>query len=302
MFMYRFNYFGTKTGGGTIGCDRLNQSISHIAARFTDEGFKNPTHDKSGKRKTSISKQLKAYHDVDPAVEQQPALPASVFEYLFKDKSSSLNSAIGELTSGVLFYAMRSCEYSSTEGNPKTKLLMLGDISFYKNGKLIKTDRQNSDDVKIILRTQKSGVKNEPAIRRRAPKNHPLCPVRIWAKIVDRIWSYRSSTDDTPINTILVRKKPRLIKASTIRTKIRGAVIKLGESNLGIKASKVGTHSIRTSCATMLSLQGEDSENIKIAGRWNSDQFLKYIRKNTTISSMTTKISTKSNRNLQTMN
>jgi hypothetical protein len=245
---------------------------------------------------------LKAYNDLDPAVERQHALPASVFEFLYKDKSCYLNSAIGELTAGALFYAMRSCEYSSTEGNPKTKLLTLGDFFFYKKGKLINTNRQSVDNVKIIFRTQKSGVKDEPAVRGKAPKNHPLCPVHIWAKIVDRVWSYKGSTDETPINTILVNDEPRLIKASTVRTTIRRAVLTLGEANLGIKASKVGTHSIRTSCATMLSLQGEHPENIKIAGRWNSDQFLKYIRRNTTIISITTKISAKSNRNLRSLN
>ena len=245
---------------------------------------------------------MKAYRDKDPAVVRQSALPATVFEYLFKDHSSSLNSAIGQLTSGALFYAMRSCEYSSTEGKPKTKLLTLGNISFYKNGKPHKSDRQNADDVKITFQIQKSGVKNEPAIRRKAPKGHPLCPVCIWASIVDRIQSYKGSDDDTPVNAILVNDEIRLIKASTIRETIRKAVQALGEENLGINASEVGTHSIRTLCATMLSLQGVDLENIKMAGRWNSDQFLKYIRKNTTIANMTEKISTTSNRNLQTLN
>eukprot|EP00979_Chaetoceros_neogracilis_P014856 scaffold4950_cov161-Chaetoceros_neogracile.AAC.2 len=239
MYMYRFNYFGTKPGGGTIGRDRLSQSISHIAARFTNEGFNNPTHDRSGNRKASITKQLKAYNDLDPAVERQHALPASVFEFLYKDKSCYLNSAIGELTAGALFYAMRSCEYSSTEGNPKTKLLTLGDFFFYKKGKLINTNRQSADNVKIIFRTQKSGVKDEPAVRGKAPKNHSLCPVHIWAKIVDRVWSYKGSTDETPINTILVNDEPRLIKASTVRLTIRRAVLTLGEANLGIKASKI---------------------------------------------------------------
>jgi len=40
-----------------------------------DEGFTNPTHDRSGNRKASITKQFKAYNDIDPAVEWQPALP-----------------------------------------------------------------------------------------------------------------------------------------------------------------------------------------------------------------------------------
>ena len=53
MYMYRFNYFGTKIWG-TIGHDRINQSISNIASKFTAEGFINPTHDRNGIRKVTI--------------------------------------------------------------------------------------------------------------------------------------------------------------------------------------------------------------------------------------------------------
>ena len=150
MYMYRFNYFGT-TIGGTISHDRISQSISNIASKFTAEGFINPTHDRNGNRKVSITKQLKPYRDKDPVPTRQSPLPATVFEYPFKDKASSLHLAIGELTSGALFYTMQSCEYSSTEGKPKTKLLTLGDIRFYKNRKLQKIDCQNADDTKITF-------------------------------------------------------------------------------------------------------------------------------------------------------
>ena len=105
-----------------------------------------------------------------------------------------------------------------------------------------------------------------------------------------------------PVNALLVNDENQTNKASTIRATICKAVHELGKDNLGIKASEVGTHLIRTLCTTTLSLQGVDPENIKLAGRWNSDQFLKYIRKNTTIANMTAKISTKSNINLQTLN
>jgi len=53
MYGYRFNYFGTKIGG-TIGHDRINQSISNIASKFMAEGFINPTHDRNGIRMVAI--------------------------------------------------------------------------------------------------------------------------------------------------------------------------------------------------------------------------------------------------------
>ena len=121
----------------------------------------------------------------------------------------------------------------------------MGDIRFYKNGKLQKNDCHSADDVKITFQIQKSEVRDEPAIRRKVPKGHLLCSVRIWASIVDHVlWSYNETTNDTLVNAILVNDENQLIKASTIQATICKVVHKLGEANLGIKASEVGTHSI----------------------------------------------------------
>jgi hypothetical protein len=61
-----------------------------------------------------IDSQLKSYSIEDPPVKRQASLPLSIFEMLYKSNKDPLAKAIGELTGGALFFAMRSCEYSDT--------------------------------------------------------------------------------------------------------------------------------------------------------------------------------------------
>ena len=52
-----------------------------------------------------------------------------------------------------------------------------------------------------------------------------------------------------------------------------------GESKLGFKAEEVGTHSIRSGAAMSMYLGEAPVFTIMMIGRWSSDAFLRYIRK-----------------------
>ena len=49
--------------------------------------------------------------------------------------------------------------------------------------------------------------------------------------------------------------------------------------NLGFDSKEVGTHSIRSVGAMALCLAEVETYMVKIIGRWKSDCFMKYIRK-----------------------
>ena len=53
----------------------------------------------------------------------------------------------------------------------------------------------------------------------------------------------------------------------------------IGEEILGIKAEEVGTHSIRSGAAMSMYLGECPVYTITMIGRWSSDAFLLYIRK-----------------------
>jgi hypothetical protein len=60
---------------------------------------------------------------------------------------------------------------------------------------------------------------------------------------------------------------------------LRDAVGAIGEVKLGIKKEDVGTHSIRSGAAMAIYLGECPVFMIMLIGRWSSDAFLRYIRK-----------------------
>ena len=61
--------------------------------------------------------------------------------------------------------------------------------------------------------------------------------------------------------------------------KLRSAGRLVTEENLGFSVNEIGTHSIRSGAAMSLFLGGVQTFSIMMIGRWSSDAFLKYIRK-----------------------
>ena len=64
-----------------------------------------------------------------------------------------------------------------------------------------------------------------------------------------------------------------------MRSHIIAHVKRIGPEKLGIDIHRVGTHSLRSSCAMLLYLAEVRTSTIMLLGRWKSDAFLLYLRK-----------------------
>ena len=64
-----------------------------------------------------------------------------------------------------------------------------------------------------------------------------------------------------------------------MKNALRAAASVIGESALGFKVSEIGTHSIRSGSAMAMYLDDVPVYTIMLIGRWSSDAFLRYIRK-----------------------
>ena len=106
-----------------------------------------------------------------------------------------------------------------------------------------------------------------------------LCPVWSLAKIIRRILSYPDTSEDTYINTFRSNRKLYEVSGDDMKNAIRAAASVLGESTLGFKISEIGTHSIRSGAAMAMYLDDVPVYTIMLIGRWSSDAFLRYIRK-----------------------
>ena len=193
----------------------------------------------------------------------------------------NIDKACSELICGALFFGMRSCEYTTTQNSSSklTKILQLQDILFRDSNH---NELNHSDPlllshatlVAIRFPIQKNRTKGEVIVQSKS--NRALCPVSIWAQLVKRIWSYPSTTASTNVNTVYSPSTGTdHITNSQIIKMLKDANRRCGSP---VPMSHIGTHSIRTSFAMFMHIQGIPDSTIKKKGRWKSDAFLLYIR------------------------
>ena len=217
--------------------------------------------------------------DTDPSEKQQKALPLSVFKTLTENTFTPLDEALGQLATGAFFFGMRSCEYLSVRGGRKTIILVVSGIRFFKNNVEIKNKKdtvtQFADTVSITFIFQKNKKKNVTITQPKSGKH--LCPVKIWSSITHRILSYKGTTEKTSVNAVMIGKKLHYITRDEMLNHLRHTVDNM--TGLGFTGKDVGTHSIRSSLAMALYLKRRPISTIMLLGRWSSDAFLLYIRR-----------------------
>jgi hypothetical protein len=190
---------------------------------------------------------------------------------------------ISQLSIGAFFFACRSCEYLKVPQAEKrrTEILRLRDIRFFKDGRELNhgdPQLEYADCTSITFEVQKNEERMD-VVTQLTSGDLLLCPVRIWATIVRRIWQYAGATKDTPVSAIWRNGKIEHITSKEMSAALSAAVASIGEETLGIKKHEVGTHSIRSGAAMAMYLGECPVYTIMMIGRWSSDAFLKYIRK-----------------------
>jgi hypothetical protein len=106
-----------------------------------------------------------------------------------------------------------------------------------------------------------------------------LCPVRAWAAIVKRIRGYPGSSDDTPVSAVWSNGRLEHITSKMLVNALEAAVEAVGRDVINIQAGEIGTHSIRSGAVMAMYLGEVPVYTIMMLGRWSSDAFLRYIRK-----------------------
>jgi hypothetical protein len=198
---------------------------------------------------------------------------------------------MGELLCGALFFAMQSCEYTTTnfaDGPKKTKIITCQCVQFFKHTKqgLTKIPQWQklatlltADCFSITFISQKNGEKDITITQYKS--HNKLDPVTSWAKIINRVLGYKHTTLKSQVNTFLNPTTHKLVYITSAQTRafLKWTVAKMGANTLGIPISRVGTHSVRTSCAMLLYMAKVQTAAIMLLGRWKSNAFLLYLRR-----------------------
>ena len=295
-FYIRNNLHGSTYKTILMG-DTVNAAISHVVQAFRNNLRPDPTLDETGQRSSILKRQIKGYRDTDPAKTHQACLPLIVWKHIWSRGQTLQNDeftlAISTLVIGALFFAMRSCEYSSvdeSDGARKTKRLTLHNIRFFNKdnrGLLLEIPHtantstlSTSECVSITFISQKNGEKNCTITQHRS-SDKDLCPVCTWASIILQTRSYPKTRDSTPVNAWWNQDTNKLeyITSTQIRNHIRTSARTIGLKKLGVDLKRIVTHTIRTSIAMLLYMANVRVVTIMLIGRWKSDAFILYLRK-----------------------
>ncbi len=195
---------------------------------------------------------------------------------------SSFDNSLCELFIGAFFFAVRSCEYVQVSGYRKTKLLTVKNIKFYKGRRQLNHMDpllHLAECVSITFEQQKKDSKGDIITQHRS-SDTLLCPVKVWASIIRRINSYPSSTLDTTVNTFqLDNSTSYKFSGQDLLKRLRFAAATVGPEELGFSPSEIGLHSARSGAAMAMHLACVPVFTIMLLGRWSSEAFLRYIRK-----------------------
>lgn len=273
----------SKRHDGPLAETTVRGTISYVASTFRDNDRPNPTKDDDGELGRLLSRLFRAFRNKDPAEKQQKALPAIVLVEMSKLQATESQRARFELATGALFFCMRSCEYLKVPQSEKrrTDILRIGNIKFRKNGGIINhyhPELEYSDNISMKFEKQKKDERDDVVTQ--WSTGHPiLCPVRLWATVVKRIRSYPGADDNTPVSAVWRNNRIEHITSKEIIDAINASAEAIGWDKLGVKKGDFGTHSIRSGGAMAMYLDEIPIFTIMLIGRWSSDAFLKYIRK-----------------------
>jgi hypothetical protein len=234
-------------------------------------------------RASILARLYRSYKSSDPKEKQEKAIPSCILILIANNNTTELRQATTQLIIGAFFFACRSCEYLKVKSpeNKRTRQLTLKNISFRKNGELLHHSApmlHSAESVSITFELQKNDRKND-TITQWATSHEILCPVKQWAALVTRIRAYTNTNDDTPVSTIRQHNRLEHVTATHVTSSLRDAISTYGPERLRIAPSEVGTHSIRSGAAMAMYLGGVPVFAIMMIGRWSSDAFMKYIRK-----------------------
>ncbi len=159
--------------------------------------------------------------------------------------------------------------------------MTLGNIRFFRNGARLDQSSHDINTATCVTLTfvfQKKDLKHD-SVSQLASGDPIICPVRQWAALVKRIRSYPGVSDDTTVDTVMMFGRFRRISSKEMVNALRDAASAVGEERLGFDKEEIGTHSLRSGAAMSMYLGECPVYTIMMIGRWSSDAFLLYIRK-----------------------
>jgi hypothetical protein len=270
----------------------VRDAASSLAAAFRHNHRLSPFHEQGSTHLLPVIRSLlKAYDNVDPPTNRQKAITPKLLRCMHSSTGidtlelrDTLPAATADLTISAFFFAMRSCEFSTTRRPGRTKVVTIQYVLFRDSSKRIVPRSApdlltRAEYVTVTFVSQKNGKKMDLRTQRRTG-DPVLCPVLRYGSVISRILRQNPlAHQDTKINTIRSNATTGTITNNYVRDLLRTTCKTFGSSTaFGYASTEIGNKSIRSGAAMSLFLSNVSTARIMLLGRWSSDAFLAYIR------------------------
>ena len=250
-----------------------------LSVRGDESTGSNPFRGPDGKLIRSVHLMLRSYKLSDPPVKRQQPLSPRGLRHILLNAGSPREVFVAHLLTGAFFLACRSCEYVTSPGKPRTQVLLASDIRFFRiHGGCVKwvdLGARKMDAVQVRFRMQKN-LSSEDVVTQHASGDE-LCPVASWRHVCRCLLQMHGSLEGVAVNEY-VGQGGRITYAE-IDAIIKAAMNFLLKGTDALSGADFGTHSVRCGAALAMYLSGTPIVDIMLQGRWSSDAFLVYIKR-----------------------
>ena len=271
----------SRSGENNLASSTCKEAVDKVAEVYRANNRPDPRHGISNDLDDSLRLQYRGYTTADPPTKQQKAITPSFYRHNYNRSITHQQKALALLSIAAFFWACRSCEYVKAPTHRKTKLARIRDIRFFTgNRELSYSDPLliQAERVSWTFVDQKNDEKNVTIPHDN--NNDPLMnPVRSLATTVQRILSYPGTSIDTSICTYMSAGHLHEFTQEDLLANFRANAGSIGKDKLGFEPEDIGTHSNRSAAAMAMFMDDTPVYMIMLMGRWSSDAFLKYIRR-----------------------
>lgn len=281
---------GAYGRGHQVKVSSVQDAIAAITTTAKLVGQQSPAYEMEGEYILPLKRCIEGFRRQDPPSIPQLAVPNSVPHEAFDFGSKSqcpFQFAQGCLAVIGFYFLLRSGEYTKPRyihrngrqvRASRTKQFTVGDVGFFKNGKVLPRSSplnilRTADSATLKITNQKNGRMGQTLHQQ---STGPGGAVEALAFRVHHILSHGGSPSSL-LCDVFYNNSWTSVSGSDMVATVRAAVTRLQLDQHGIDSDLVGAHSLRAGGAMALKMAGHKDSTIRQFGRWTSDTWMMYI-------------------------
>ena len=281
VFANRYRTGRIAPSGNVVRSRTVEGAIRAVGQTLALLGSPDPRLNQHGQPHFRIQQQLRGYHRHDTPATRVKPIPLPIVHHLFDSATNLLTNAIADIAIIGFFFLLRPGEHTAATPGSDTTPFQLQDVSFRIGGLVLPATTIDINTVSfatfVTLRftRQKNGTENE--VVGHARRGHSsICPV---LALIRRTLHLRKflAPPHTPIcHVYTLPNNITIITSNLLTTHLRHSAAILFPTT-GFPPQDISARALRAGGAMALLCANVDSDVIKLVGRWQSDQMLRYL-------------------------